>query len=684
MAQLDTIFVFCINKDRHKVWAKDWSKVEGVHGTIKSICKRLIKATRLCDHDAIPMSFVPKQIVAEGAAGPDQKNLDQLPPTYMYSVIFKDIILEIDDNDKKSMNSLVNFCQQQKVSKTELKEFKHKYRDRSAVWWYTKPMFLYGMLNRALRTLDMEGMTKLGFFIRSLHRQLEQLHQEQSANFQTALTVYRGQGMSKEDFQNLFKSKGGLLSFNNFLSTSKKQNVATSFVQETLDKNPDIVGVMFIMTIDPSKISTSITPFAMIDEYSALPQEQEILFTMHSVFRIVEITQTPSNSRLWEVQLTITDESDPQLSTLTNRIKEEISGRGWYRMGQLMLKVGHFDQAEELYNELLKGASTASDIAHIYHQLGLLKVDQGKYPEAIKFYEKALEIDRKTLPEDDTSLAPTYSNIGNVYNNMGEYSKALEYYENALEIREISLPPNHPSLATSYNNIGGVYSSMGEYSKALEYFEKSHKIFEISLPPNHPNLATSYSNIGEVYYHMDEYSKALEYFEKSHKIREISLTATHPEFATSYNNIGQVYNNMREYSKALEYFEKSLKIKEISLPPNHPSLATSYNNIGGVYDSMGEYSKALEYYEKSLKIREISLPANHPDLATSYNNIGITYYEMYEYSKALAYLEKALSIKQKSLSSTHPSIKSVINSIEVVKKKLSMFIFFSIYSNKLL
>ncbi|CAF2113552.1 unnamed protein product, partial [Rotaria magnacalcarata] len=221
MAQLDTIFVFCINKDRHKVWAKEWPKVEGVHGTIESICKRLIKATRVCDHDSIPMSFVPKQIVEEGATGSDKNNLDRLPPSYMYSIIFKDIILEIDDDDEKSMNTLVNFCQQQKVSETELKEFKHKYRNRSAVWWYTKPMFLYGMLNRALRTLDMERMTKLGFFIRSLHRQLEQLHQEQSANFQTALTVYRGQGMSKEDFQNLFNSKGGLLSFNNFLSTTK-------------------------------------------------------------------------------------------------------------------------------------------------------------------------------------------------------------------------------------------------------------------------------------------------------------------------------------------------------------------------------------------------------------------------------------------------------------------------------
>ncbi|CAF4377575.1 unnamed protein product, partial [Rotaria magnacalcarata] len=45
-------------------------------------------------------------------------------------------------------------------------------------------------------------------------------------------------------------------------------------------------------------------------------------------------------------------------------------------MGQLMLKVGHFNQAEELYQELLKNASTDSDRALIYHQLGYLKKQQ--------------------------------------------------------------------------------------------------------------------------------------------------------------------------------------------------------------------------------------------------------------------------------------------------------------------
>ncbi|CAF4953134.1 unnamed protein product, partial [Rotaria socialis] len=401
MPKVNAIYIFCGSKALHEAWAKDWPKIRGVFTSIKPICESLKKVAHECDHDSIPMSFVPKQTMTEGATGSDSKTLDQLPPSYMYSVIFKDIILEIDDDDEKSMNTLAIYCQKQNIPEQKINEFKRNYHQKSAVWWYTKEIFLYGMLNRGLRSLDMEAMSKLGFFIRKLHLELEQLHKEQSASFKKSFTVYRGQGLSQQDFQNLMDSKGGLLSFNNFLSTSKQKEVAMNFIQDSPHESTDIVGVIFIMTIDPSKISTSNTPFAMIDEHSALPQEQEILFTMHTVFRVGEIKQTTENSRLWEVQLTITDESDPQLSALTNCIKEEIDGTRWHRMGKLMLKVGHFDQAEELYNELLENSSNDTDRAHIYHQLGILKNDQGQYQAAVTFYEKSLEIKRKALPEDD-------------------------------------------------------------------------------------------------------------------------------------------------------------------------------------------------------------------------------------------------------------------------------------------
>ncbi|CAF3937546.1 unnamed protein product [Rotaria sp. Silwood1] len=267
------------------------------------------------------------------------------------------------------------------------------------------------------------------------------------------------------------------------------------------------------MTIDSSKVSAATTPFALIDEYSAIENEKEILFSMHTVFRVDDIKQAVSNSRLWEVQLTLTGDSDPQLATLTERIKGELFGStGWYRLGELMIRVGHFNQAEELYNELLKNSSSDSDKADIYHQLGRVKWQQGQYEKEITFYEKSLEIKRKTLPEDHSSLASTYNNIGGAYANMSNYSKALEFYEKALKIDEKSLPPNHPSLATSYNNIGAVYTNMGNYSKALEFYEKAHKILEKSMPPNHPNLATSYNNICSVYDNLGNYSKALEYW----------------------------------------------------------------------------------------------------------------------------------------------------------------------------
>ncbi|CAF2249563.1 unnamed protein product [Rotaria magnacalcarata] len=166
------------------------------------------------------MSFVPKRCTSDAAS--NEQNTNQLPPAYMYSVIFKDIVLEINDDDAKSLKTLEIYCKKKNIPNAEINELKSKYHQKSPVWWYTCEMFLYGMLNCGLRSLDMEAMSKLGFFIRSLHLQLEQLHQEQLANFRKPFTVYRGQGMTKEDFQNLLDSKGGLLSFNNFLSTSKK------------------------------------------------------------------------------------------------------------------------------------------------------------------------------------------------------------------------------------------------------------------------------------------------------------------------------------------------------------------------------------------------------------------------------------------------------------------------------
>jgi hypothetical protein len=76
--------------------------------------------------------------------------------------------------------------------------------------------------------------------------------------------VYRGQGLSPIDFDQLMKTKGGLMSFNTFLSTSLDRTVSFAFAESTIH-NPDLIGVLFEITIDPSIPSP---PFADIRNVS--------------------------------------------------------------------------------------------------------------------------------------------------------------------------------------------------------------------------------------------------------------------------------------------------------------------------------------------------------------------------------------------------------------------------------
>jgi tetratricopeptide (TPR) repeat protein len=567
--QISAIYILCGNKARHEKWTKEWKKVAGVYTDITPICEALKQTTQDCDHNSISITFAKK---TDGATGPNHDTLDS---SFMYTQILKEILLTIDF-DQGHFKEFLRYCREQfDGNDTELEnidKIEKEYRRHQPIWWYTYECFLYSMLNRALRLMEVDLITKMGFFLRDLHEHIATLHSEQYAgqSHSDSFTVYRGQGLLQADFEQLQTTQGGLIAFNNFLSTSLDPNVSLDFARRTMNTS-DKVGVLFVMKIDPS---ISATPFPNVKDASYFQGEEEILFSMHSVFRIGQVKQIETNNnRLWQVDLTLTGDHDPQLQELTKSMQETTEGpTGWFRLGRLMMTVAQFDKAQQVFEMILDRTTDEKEKGEIYYYLGWIKMDQGKYTEALTDYEKSLKIRQKTLPANHPHLATSYSSIGSVYDNMGEYSKALSYYEKAFEIYQKTLPANHPNLAASYNNIGSVYDNMGEYSKALSYYEKDLEIYQKTLPANHPNLATSYNNIGSVYNNMGEYSKALSYYEKDLEISKKTLPANHPNLATSYNNIGWIYRDMGDYSKALSYYERALDIWQRSLPPSHPNL----------------------------------------------------------------------------------------------------------------
>lgn len=578
MTQVDSIFIFCSDQAKHEQWAKDWSKIKSVSTDIKTICEALKEAAKQCEQNSIRMSLM-------NTGDNSKKGTDQLDQSFMYTQIFKEILLTIQF-DQKHITEFTDHCRILLVgNEDELKNVQNlekTYRPEKSIWWYTSDCFLHFLLNRALRQMNVELIIKMGFFIKDLHCHIAKLHKEQFNGHDStnSFIVYRGQGMSKNDFKQMNKNKGGLTSFNNFLSTDKNDTVALNFAKHAAT-NPDLVGVLFVMKIDPRK---STAPFAAIKKVAYSKHTEEILFSTHTVFRICDIKPVDGHVRLFQVELKLTDETDKALHVLTNHLREESFPhmQGWYRLGLLLLKLGYSAKAQQIYEILLNETTDDCEKASIYNQLGKAKYDQGKYQEAITFYEKSLEIDQQTLRPQHPDLAYSYGEIGNVYFSMGEYAKARSSHEKALQIRQKSLPPNHPDLASSYNNLGEVFRSMGEYPRSFSFYEKSLEIKQQSLPPNHPNLGSSYNNIGNVYYDMTEYSKALSSYEKSLQIFQKCLPSNHPDLATCYDNIGAVHEKMGNIPKAISCYASALKIGQDSLPSNHPSLQRRQANLDRV------------------------------------------------------------------------------------------------------
>ena len=647
MTQVDAIFIFGGDKSRQEEWVKKWPKVKGLYDQIQPICAALELAVKQCNHDATPVSFA-----QESGKNASEINLNQLEPSFMYTQLFKKTLLNMEHDRKTAVRDLAKYCQKIYAGNpsqlTLIEEFGRDYQQHRAIWWYTREGFTYQMLNRALRLLKADIIVNMGFFIHDLHHQIKQLHKEQLAGYGgQPFVLYRGQGLSIGDFEKLKRSREGLMSFNCFVSTSTKKEKCLQFARRAA-MDSDRVGVLFVMTIDPN---ISATPFADIKKVSFYQGEAEILFSMHTVFRIDAIHQMDKKGGLSQLNLSLTVDEDKPLNDVMNQLDGEVgSASASERIAGLLLAVGQPEKAEELYHTLFKQTSDQERLGRHFHNLGYIKDEQGNYQEALFFYEQGLEIWQKSLPADHSLLATSYSNIGSGYENMGEYSKALTIYERALEIRQKRLPANHTDLATSYNNIGSVYDNMGEYSKALSFYGRALEVLKKSLPANHPKLASSHNNIGSVYDNIGEYSKALFFYERALQIRQKSLPANHPDLATSYNNIGLVYKNIGEYSKALSFYERTLEILQKSLPANHPHCASSYSNIGLVHSIMGEYSKALSFSKRALEIKEKILSANHPDLATSYNNVGLVYATMGEYSNALSFFERALGDHQEESS----------------------------------
>jgi len=260
----------------------------------------------------------------------------------------------------------------------------------------------------------------------------------------------------------------------------------------------------------------------------------------------------------------------------------------------------------------------------------------GKFDEALKYcIDYAIYSEKK---HNIKNLASSYIGIGWLYHNQGDYPRAHEFYNKAIKVST----ENNDKLneAAALRKLAVWYIDKEDYAQALDLLTKSS---EINRERQHMyeyryNLACDYFDIGLVFINKDEFTTAKEFYTKSQKIFEKLKLKN--ELSDYWFNLGEIYLFEKEYQKVLDCYRRGFRIDEAQ--GNIFSLASDYNMMGELYLDMGDFSKAEECFNRSVGLSK-GINAKL-ELASAYYNLGLLYKQKGYKNKAKEYLRSAQEI----------------------------------------
>lgn len=234
------------------------------------------------------------------------------------------------------------------------------------------------------------------------------------------------------------------------------------------------------------------------------------------------------------------------------------------------------------------------------NSLGSVYQQQNNYADALKCYEKALQI--YSLPSiiDSIQLAITYDNIGTLHSDKGYFDTAIDFHLNALQIFLDVFNGIHSEIITCYNNLAHVYDLNGYFEEARSCQIKALELCTIIYGGEpHFKTAFAFDGLGDICIDRQDNIEARKCYEEALKMKLVLFNECHPSVAVSYNGIGLASSRMGDYETALYYYKRALKIQENCFGETHSHTATTYNNIGKVYEGQDDFINALSYYKKT-------------------------------------------------------------------------------------
>jgi tetratricopeptide (TPR) repeat protein len=254
---------------------------------------------------------------------------------------------------------------------------------------------------------------------------------------------------------------------------------------------------------------------------------------------------------------------------------------------------GQFQQAREVYAKLLERDPKWVD-ALLGNGRVLIQLQQPN--ESLDYLSRALSLSIEL--DNERARGNVLQALGIAYKNLGKFNDALKNYQEALEIRRRL--GQKTLVAASLNEIGNVRSLLGETEAALKSYDEALRIRrEIG---DRRGIGTVLVNLGALHNGRGQPDAALTVYREALQIqREIGNRSME---ALCLNGIGSAYASKGQYDDAQTYYERALTLREKLNEPR--GIADTLHNLAEAAIGLGKFDQALTHYLRALDLRRKS------------------------------------------------------------------------------
>jgi predicted O-linked N-acetylglucosamine transferase (SPINDLY family) len=246
-----------------------------------------------------------------------------------------------------------------------------------------------------------------------------------------------------------------------------------------------------------------------------------------------------------------------------------------HRLAAIAIQTSRYNLAEQLAR---RSVGINANISSYHNTLGLSLLAQRRVGEAIRSFQRSLQLDVKNLA--------AWTNLGNALRSAGNLAEAATAFRSAISINPDHFD-SHASLGEIAQQMGNPAVAMDEYRRALTLRPKAANL--------RYNLAVALHSRGQLDEAITEYAHAVQ---------------ANPQFADAWTNLGSAHREQAALTAAIDCYRKAIAIN-----PNH---FAAWDNLLYTFQFDPDSKPSMFHVEHCAWNKQIALPlrAGEPLRAT--------------------------------------------------------------------